>query len=464
MPASNRPLLRALPALSLVFAAAAHADPAPAETPAALRLDLDALIARTLTGPRARMAHSDTEMARARAEEAEGARWPSLSATSFLAPSPDIRCDDASCTQTTPDDISLDLAGAYAGARFTAVQPLYTFGKLDAVSAAARAATQASEHLEDALAGDLAMEAARAYYGLKLARELVWLLEDGLAQVDKAARSLQAALDDGSAEVTVQDRLRVETLRAEVEARLGEAHEAEAVALAGVRALTGAPAADIDEEPLAELSGPLVDLEAALTAAREHRPELAAARAGVEAARAQARLESARWWPDLVVVGGVDVARAQGVDDPPSAFARDPFNTTSAALALALRWQLDPWRRRARVRGAQAQVRKAEALDALAADLARFEVQRAHAQAEAARTRLEAAQRGLSSARGWLAAVLQAEAVGALESKDFADAFIAYFTLQARHATSVYEWNLALVGLRRATGEFHAAPSVRSNR
>ncbi len=461
------------------------------------RLTLRQLIARSLASARARMAKSATDAARAQAAEARGARLPSLSVQSFLAPSPDIDCTDANCTRTRPDDISLDLAGVYGGAQIAVVQPLYSFGKLDAIGRAARAATVASEHLEDALAGDLALEAARAYYGLKLARELIWMLDDGLAQIDRASANIEAELSAGSAGVTVQDRLRIGTLRAEIEARMSEAREAEAIALAGIRALVGqpddtaaslgtspnAPASasasasrnaspkaapnaliDIDDAPLTAVPFDLADPAEYLDQAKRQRPEVRAAQAGVTAARAQAEFEQAHWWPDVVALGAFEIARAQGVDNPPSAFANDPFNTTSAAVAVALRWQLNPWRQRPRVERAQAQARRAEALGQLAGDLAAFEVGRAYAQARAARDRLEAAERGLTSARGWVASVMQAEAIGAIESKDFADALVAFFTIRARQAQSAYDWNLAIFSLRRALGEFRADPTVKRNR
>lgn len=452
MPELTRP---AALVLALLWAPVmAVADEAPR------RIDLHELIALAQAGPRAEMARQDTERARARAGEAEAARYPRLSLTSFVAPSPDIDCQGSDCTRTTPEEVSLSVAGLYGGASLSAIQPVYTFGKLDAVTRAAHAGVRAMGHLEGALAGDIALEAARAYHGLKLARELVWMLEDGLAEIEKAVVRIDERIAEGTGEATVQDRLRVETLQAEVAARLSEAREAEAVALAGVRALTGEPSIDIDDAPLEPVALELGAVEDYAARARERRPELGAARAGADAARALGELASAGYFPDLVLVGALGIARAQGVDDPPSAFANDPFNATTAAVALALRWQLDPMAQRARVAQARAESRRAQALVELAEQAAGFDVRAAHAQARQARERLQAAERGAQSARSWMAAVLQADAVGAAEAKDLADAFIAYFTLRARHATSVFEWNLATVRLGRAAGEF-ALPRAR---
>jgi protease secretion system outer membrane protein len=460
MPTSRTARLARCTTLALAAACLAGSTATSTAEPAPRRLTLAELTALALQGPRASMARHDNRAARAQAAEARAARYPKLNLNSFVAPSPVITCDNPECTRTTPTDVTLDIGGVFGGATLSGVQPLYTFGKIGAITQAAQAAVQATARLEDAVAGDLAVDAARAYYGLKLARELRWMLEDGLAEIEKALTSLEERLEEGSGEATVQDRLRVETLRAEVKARLSEARQAETLALAGVRTLARDPDADIDEEPLEPVELELARAASYTDRARASRPELEAARAGAEAARAKQELESSRYWPDLALVGEAKIARAQSVDDPPSAFASDPFNTTSAAIGLVLRWQLDPMAQRARVAQARARSDRASALVEAVESLASFEAQAAHGEAVEAKKRVEAAIEGVKSARGWVAAVLQAEAVGAVETKDLADAFIAYFTLKARHATSIFEWNLATVRLGRVTGEF-TAPRAR---
>ncbi len=428
----------------------AHADTATV-------LTLEDLLARVVSDPRARMAREDTAVAEALVTQASGARYPSFDITAFLAPSPDIDCQEVNCTRTSPDDFSLSLdaidGGVYGGARITAYQPLYTFGKLDSITTAAKAAVRASRALQGVTQNELALQAIEAYFGLKLARELTWMLEDGLSEIDGARVRIQNRLDEGDPEVTLQDRLRVETLAAEVTARLAEARQAEAIALAGMRILAGDDTADIANEALEPIEFELAATSVYLDIAREKRPEIRAAHAGAEAAWAQTHFESAHYFPDLVLVGELGLARAQGVDDPPSAFADDPFNRTSAALGLALRWRLDPIQQQGRVAQAAARARKAEALVDLATIAAKFDIERSHAEASQAHARLVAARDGSKSARGWMAAVMQADAIGTAESKDLADAFIAYFTLRARYVTSVYEWNLAVARLRTAAGQ-----------
>ena len=105
---------------------------------------------------------------------------------------------------------------------------------------------------------------------------------------------------------------------------------------------------------------------------------------------------------------------------------------------------------------ARAEAHKAHAQSDLAALGARYDAATAMSEATAAKAKVEATVEGEKAARTWLASVLQNEAVGTAEAKDFADAYIAWFQMKAHWAQSVFQWNVAVVRLGRATGEFRA--------
>ncbi len=443
--------------LAVLVLAVAMLLPVIANAAGPRRLTLEEITAAALENPLAEAAREGTNAARARVREIRGARVARLKFTGFLAPSPEINCVDDDCTETSPRDVPINVAGIFVGAKLSAVQPITTFGKASSVLTAARSAAEASAHGEDMVAGDLAYQAAQAYYGLKLARELAWMLEDGKAEIIKARKTLIDKLAAGASDVTVQDRLRLETLEAEVEARLSEAREAEAIALAGVRALVGDNNIDIDDEVLSSPEFDLAAADAYVDRSRAGHPQLRAARAGVAALEALSRYQQNRYRPDLILVGSIKVAYASAVDNPPSAFANDPFNTTSGQIGLLLRWKLDPLAQPARVDRARAKARRAAALMSAASRLTEFAVRRAYASVDQADKRYRAAKKGEKAARGWVASVLQADAIGTASAKDLADAYLAYFSLHGRVLESAYDWNLAVVGLRHAVGELTSA-------
>jgi outer membrane protein len=428
-------------------------DPAPA-APAGPKLTLEQVMSKALAGPKAMMAAGDLAVAESRVDEADAARMPRFKATAFATISPKIRCTNDDCTKTEPQNFALDFSGVFGSAQLDITQPLYTFGKITHARSAARAGLDAQHALADEAAGDLAVDAARAYWGVKAARELAGMLDDGIDEIGKALESLEdrgGKGGKGKAEASIQDRQRVAVLLAEAKVQRADAQQAESEALAGLRALTGVPDADLDDDQLAALERKLPS-----RAVPDRRPQAIAAKTGAHAADELAEMAVSGYYPDLAIVASGVIAHATGVDDPPSAFANDPYNRSGAGAVLGLQWQLEPWTTAAKVAHARADAHKAHAQSELAARGARYDADNALAEAGHAHDKVAAAAEGEKAARTWLASVLQAQAIGAAESKDLADAYIAWFQMRARWAQAVFQWNVAVVRLDRSAGEFRA--------
>jgi outer membrane protein TolC len=415
-----------------------------------VKLTLEQVTAKALAGPKARMAEDDREAYDARVEQADAARYPRIHGNAFTTVSPKITCDDSpNCTETSPHNFAFAYSGVYGSAQFDITQPLYTFGKIGHARAAARAGVAAEDALADEAAGDLAVDAARAYWGLKLAREVGFMLDDGIEQIGKAVDGLKDRKD-----LSITDRQRVAVLLAQAKSQRADAAQQERAALAGLRAITGMPDADIDDEPLDVAKS---DLDAAKLDGAA-RPQTRAAKAGAVAADELAAMQESYYWPDIALVGGGVIAAAQGVQDPESAFYNNPYNREGIALVLGLQWTIEPWNTTAKVHQARAEAKKAHDQADLAVIGARYDSDSAAAEVTGAKAKLDAATEGEKAAHTWLAAVLQNEAIGAAEPKDLADAYIAWFQMRAQYDAAIFQWNVALVSAARATGEFRAAP------
>jgi outer membrane protein len=416
---------------------------------AAPKLTLEQVIEKTLAGPRVTMANHEADAAAARISEADAARYPRATATLFGTISPKIECLDPECTMTSPQNFAFAFEGLFGSAQLDITQPLYTFGKITHARGAARAGHEAQRALADEAAGDQVVDAARAYWGVKLARELGYMLDDGIEEIEQAIERMEGRT--GADAPTVQDRQRVAVLLAQARVQRADAAAAERQALAGLRALTQIRDADVDDEPLAAVERALP-----ATVAGTSRPQLRAARAGAVAADELAEMAEAYYFPDLALVATAALARAQGVDDPPSAFANDPFNRTGAGAVLALQWTIEPWTVKARVARARAEARRAKAQRDLAAMGADYDAQTALAEATGARAKLDATEAGEKAGRSWVVSVLQSDAIGTAESRDLADAYLGWFGVRAAWAQSVFQWNVAVVRLGRALGEYRA--------
>ena len=438
-------------------AAPAAAAPAKPEPP---RLDLPQLIARARRQPRVDAARQTAAAAHARATGVSRMWAPTLELTAIGGPSPEINCSPSPemCITTEPSEAGFQFSGLFGRVDARVQMLLWTFGKLDAGADAARAGAVAGDALAAREEAEAVADAAKAYFAVKLGRELRYMLEEGKGYVDDELAREDELLKKGKSEITETDRLRLRALRAEIDVRLSEALKVEELGLAGVHYVVGDAVTDVDEEPLAAIVYELPARADARADAQANRAERKAADAGAAAAENLLRLEQDRWWPDLVLIGTGTLARAQGADDPANAFYNDPLNSTSGGVGVVLKWTIEPFTRPAAVAKAEYEAKSARAVAQQAKDGMGADAERAWAEARDARDRLKASREGERAAKAWLVSVLQAEAAGLLDPKELGDALISYFTMRGRVIQAIFDWNVAVVGLDKAAGRGFTAP------
>jgi outer membrane protein TolC len=406
-----------------------------------------------------------TASVEAQALEAHRSYWPTGDLSSTLAPVPEIRCKataDNDCASTNfsfqPSqtfDAITKLRGVFTRTEIKLIQPIYTFGKLSAGINAAELGVEASRSKESGQVADVELNVRRAYWGAKLAREMLSMLDEGLEYLNDAQKKIDEELAEGSGNASVADRLRLRTMRADIEARVLEARRGADLAKAGLRTLIGpgAPAdLDVDDAPLEELGVPARQLASYDDLARSYRPEVKALDQMVAAKRALADLEWRRQYPDLVLVGSALYAYASSVDHPQNAFANNPFNTSGVGVAAAFRMPLDLFVKNAHAHRLRAEAREAELRRNEALGGIGFEVEKAYTEMKEADQRLKTVQKGEKAARQWIAAIMQNISVGLAETKDFSDALLAFFQARVRCLQGLYDHNIAVASLTRVSG------------
>ena len=412
----------------------------------------------------------------AQVSEAKRNWFPSGDLLSFVAPVPRIGCVTAApqtqpvppamfdpseyCVGTNADPlhdpgILANLRGAWTRTELKLIQPVWDFGKISAGVAAATAGVAALRAKQSGTAFDVELNVSKAYWGLKLARELEDALAEGSGYVDDAAKKIDKQLEEGSGNVTVTDRLRLRTVRAEVDARTLETKRLGNLALAGLQTLIGPnapPDLDVDEAPLEPIEVPPRPLAHYFEQARLNRPEVQALDHAVRAKLALSDLERRREYPDLVLIGTASFAYAPTIEAPRNAFANNPYNSLGAGVAAALRMQLDLGPKLARAQRVRAEAEEMDLRRADALGLIALDVRKAYGELTEAQERVAAVRKGEKAGKAWVTAVAQNFAIGIAEARDFSDALMAFFQMRARYLQSVYDLNVAVAALARATG------------
>lgn len=454
--------------------AAAQDPPASPPRPPARTYDLEQLLDLARRHNHGLAAGAQvTKKVEAQLTEANRSWWPTGELFSLLALVPNIECDyirdpdpdkmKRYCVGTNVYEATTNFrfGGIFTRTDLRITQPLYTFGKISAGREAATHGVAAARSQERGVAAELELNVRRAYWGIKLAREILDTFDEGTSYLDEAQKRIEDNLAKGTGESTQTDRLRFRTVRAEIDARRLETEKLAGDARAGLRALlgSGAPAElEIDAEPLLPLEIPERKLAHYQEEARKHRPELQALEKLAAAKRSLADLEFNRFFPDLFLMASASYARAPSVDNPPNAFYNDPFNGSGVGFAAGLRLPLDLGIRSARHSQVAAEAEETEHRRREAVAGVDFEVARAFGGLEEARKRFATVRGGERAAKAWINALSANMAAGLAEPKDFQDALTAFFSFRVRVLQATYDLNFAAATLARVTGVEVAAP------
>ncbi len=444
---------------------------------AARRYTLAELIAKVNASyPGVQAAREGVEAADAQMSQAARQWWPTGQLTFGLTGSPDVRCTDPvtgqawnapgtggneqralnNCTNTNVVDLRsgeqvLPVHGVAFNLGINLVQPIYTFGKIEAAKRAAAAGMEVARGQVDKDRADATFNVTRAYWLLKWARAAHATLDDGIAKLKDWVKKINDDIDKGKTTFTENDLVRIKLALDTAELTAFDVDKAQELGLAGVRMLTDDADADIDDSELDIIDPSEPPLDWYEDSARVHRPEARMLAAGLRASRAGRDLQLANLMPDVGLALSFTYALATSVDNPENAFLNHP-NALGAGLALVIRYNLDVPQRLANRSKAVADDRVARARGQQALGGIYVEIENAWLDARAARRKSDVLAHMEKVARGWYNAVDQNLQVGVAESRDLVDAARNYFELRMRHLQSIMDVNMAVATLKQAAG------------
>jgi len=411
-----------------------------------------------LWAARARLAFAHAQL-----EEAKWTPWFQWSAQSNFGVIPALQ-GTVIYPQSTVYSRNVSALGnlqPFFGFGLNGLVPLYTFGKIESAREAAEANVRVNEWDMEKWRQQMRMDARRAFYGLQLARDAKYVLQDALDRLNKALDGVTDKLAKGDQSVSDIDRLRMETQRQNLLAQFLQAPKGEAYALAGLRFLTGVEASfDIVDEPLKLPDRPLVSIAQYLAAARILRPDVNMARSAIVARKAMLDANRAKFFPDFGLGLGANFISTPSAIPQQNVWASDGFNGFGYYFAFGLRWGLDLLPQVARTQQAESQLEESRALVRLALGNAAYEVEKAYADAVEAKGREEAYDKAEHKAKEWVSVVQDHIDLGTWSEGSLWEPLRYYMDSRVNHLYALMDYNLALSNLALTSGWDSAAPTA----
>jgi outer membrane protein TolC len=326
--------------------------------------------------------------------------------------------------------------------------PIYTAGRLQALTRAAGAEAAATGQDRETLRADLKLEITRAYLAVVTARASENVVRQALERTNGHLADVRSQFNVGL--VPPSDVLSIEAQQAHQQMLAIEAANIVVTSSADFRRLVGLePEASFELADELEAPGDATDLPNTVVAdARANRPERKALQFRIEAATERASAASANGLPVVTAQGGVDYARPNPLIFPLSAEWRSSWD-----LGLQVRWTfLDGGRVKAETAEAAALRRAAEArLRDFDSSIA-SEIEQRAADLRSARASVVAARSGVRAAAEARRVLAERFSAGVATNTDVLTAQVALLQADLDLTRALANTRLARARLERARG------------
>lgn len=423
-------------------------------------MSLSQTLEMAMTGnPRVAKARLGIEEAEAELETAQAEYQPRIEVQALLAPmtghhAPSVAAPFTSIYSTDLGD--LGEWGVWTKISVKLVQPIYTSGKITWLNRARKLGVEVSRGLEATARADARLEVLKAWFGLELTGRLTGVLVEGRGYFDKARRHLAEMEKNDDESWDPVDKMKVNVYEAQIIEQELDAKRLNTLAAAQLRRLAGMdPMARVDfltvDEPVPMTPMVELDLEAAVVAALDNRPELAALRTGIRAREAEEEARFRKFFPDFVFFAEFEYAYSNVADDMTFPYY-DPFNTLGFGAGLAMRFDLNIGAKLGELKKTRAQKSALQVeLDGAETSI-RLEVEKLFMEMQDAKSMIAVLENALKSARGWVIAKLDLFENGMATLQEVVDGLTQFFLAQLAYYQAVYDFNLAVAMLERATG------------
>jgi len=397
--------------------------------------------------------------------EAEGSEGFQYGATSFLAITRGLEGGfyeggAESCSDNCrPRDDNYDLRDGlsfWAGLSFSIIKPLMTFGRLENYQLAAQKNILVKQQ-EVILQRDIIrLDVVKAYYGYLTARDSRYLLEDTRKRLEGALQTANEWIDQGKGNVSLSDRYALESGMGLIGSYLADARGVEAIALEGLKLLTGMQEEklEVEDKRLQALGLPDPNVDNWIEHALVNRVEFRQVEAGLSARRALVEAQRAGKKP--VVFAGVagTLTYSPGRDRLDNPHIYDPFNNVAVSPMIGMRWQFGSETQSALVSQAQADLDVLVHKASFAQRGIPFQVREQFLLVQSKYESIQAMKSSAKSARRWMIASYTDFEAGLEEPKKILEAMRVYVFAYADYLKVVNDFNNHVFKLKSVSGDY----------
>ncbi|HEY1418514.1 MAG TPA: TolC family protein [Myxococcaceae bacterium] len=375
----------------------------------------------------------------------------------------DYRTDPKNVSDAEGTNRGLGDLGPFWRVEINALQPIYTFGRIEAANDAADSGARARKFLVDDTANAIRTRVVTLVMGIRLTTRLLAIASDVQGALKEADARVQKSLKANDGEITPEDRYRIEIFRSQLNQRVADGERALRVARVGLAATLAMEPDQLQlrDDPLPDTSQiKPPDLVAALSDSDRQRPDLKALDNGILAKEADVKATRAELFPQIGIIGQFAYSRAPGRDTITNPYIGDYFNALTIGAVLGIKQNLSFWTVITRTNKKEAELDTLRKQRAGAVRAIHVEVETAVADLNAAITKREASAKAVAAGRSWFRSATLNFGVGVGDGRDLIDAYRGYAEAQYGDAQATFDLLAAQARLEQVTGRVPPAPEL----
>jgi len=441
---------------SMMWASSPYAG----EPAVAVSLSLDDAVERALeTDPRIEEQQHLVDAARALLQRAEGSDDLIFDVNAFVGLTTQIEGGFFAADGTTPRSDKYEYNGltSWTSVQFSIIKPLYTFGKIEHFSDAAKGNITVKKEAVRIRRADTIIDVTRAYYGYLAARDTRYLFEDVEGRLQKALNLVVRWLEEEKGDVRQADLYALQSGLALVKRYHAKAASVEAIALAGLKMLTGVGSnveLELADRRIRPVELPMEGLEELQQLALERRPEMMQLEAGLQARRSLVAAHRAGKLPNLYAGVAGMASYSPGREKLKNPYIYDPFNDYGATPLVGVQWNWASGVQTAEVARANAELAALVERSSFAQQGIPFQVAEQFHHVQGHYKAVTELKEGSRAARRWMVSRYVDFEAGLEEAEAILAAFQGYVQIYSDYLMAVNDYNMHVTRLRYVIGDY----------
>ncbi|NOX42998.1 MAG: TolC family protein [Gammaproteobacteria bacterium] len=366
------------------------------------------------------------------------------------------------------DDHNYEGIAPWYNLRLGIVKPLYSFGRAENYSAAAKQNIAVKQGDVALVKTKIKYDVYQTYYGYLAARDSRLLLEDIKSRLKKAIDLVENWLREGettggsetkpNGNAKQSDVFALQTGAALVNRYLAEFQGAEKITLARLKTLTGVSVSkplEVADKGIVPVEFPMESLKELQKKALANRPEIAQFKANLNARRNLIRANQSNIKPNIYAALVGSFATTPDSTNLNNPFLYDPLNYVGAtpALGLGRQWNRNRGRQPAQVMQAQAKLNALAEKSVVTRQGIPLQVAEQYQFVHTHYTIVEELAKGSRAGRRWMISSYADFEAGLEKSEQIMTAFQGYVLAHIDYLRAVNDFNMSVIGLKSVTGE-----------